>query len=89
MLSDELQSFMEVMLQMAEVVINMLDKIVPAVEQIQSYMSSVEDMDSLTSSEYHHVSNLWIHDPHILLCCSVIVSSVPDWKSGEKMIALL
>ncbi|XP_034550567.1 uncharacterized protein abca12 [Notolabrus celidotus] len=53
-LSEEMQSFVEVMLQMAEVLINMLDKIVPAVHQIQSYVSSMEDLDSMANSKIHH-----------------------------------
>ncbi|XP_074551593.1 glucosylceramide transporter ABCA12-like [Halichoeres trimaculatus] len=57
-LTEEMQSFMEVMLQMAEVVINMLDKIAPAVEQIQNYIASMQELDLASSSRSHHMARV-------------------------------
>ncbi|CAJ1079858.1 uncharacterized protein abca12 [Xyrichtys novacula] len=51
-LSDETQYMVGVMLQMAEVVINLMDKILPAVDHLQSYMSSIEDVD--LNSQFPH-----------------------------------
>ncbi|XP_031714357.1 ATP-binding cassette sub-family A member 12 [Anarrhichthys ocellatus] len=54
-LSEELQSLVGVMLQIAEVITNMMDTIIPAVGQLQNFMLSIEDLNLVANSEFHQM----------------------------------
>ncbi|XP_037646004.1 ATP-binding cassette sub-family A member 12 isoform X9 [Sebastes umbrosus] len=51
-LSEELQSLVRVMLQMAEVLTNMMDTILPAIGQLQTLMLSMNDIDLMADPEF-------------------------------------
>lgn len=57
-LSEEIQSMVGVMLQIAEVITNMMDMILPAVDQLQTFMRSIEDLNLMADSEFHQVYSL-------------------------------
>ncbi|XP_068590097.1 glucosylceramide transporter ABCA12 [Cebidichthys violaceus] len=54
-LSEELQSLMGAMLQIAEVITNMMDTIIPAVGQLQTFMLSIQDLNLMANSEFHQM----------------------------------
>ncbi|TNN77396.1 ATP-binding cassette sub-family A member 12 [Liparis tanakae] len=54
-LSEEMQSMVGVMLQIAEVITNMMDTILPAVDQLQTFMLSIEDLNLMADSEFHQM----------------------------------
>ncbi|KAM6978364.1 uncharacterized protein abca12 [Tautogolabrus adspersus] len=55
-LSDEMQGLVGVLLEMAEIVISMMDKILPAVSQLESYIRSIEDFNLKENEEYHEMT---------------------------------
>ncbi|XP_065818444.1 glucosylceramide transporter ABCA12 [Labrus bergylta] len=55
-LSDEMQGLVGVMLQMAEIVMSMMDKILPAVGQLESYLRSIEDLNLKENEEFHEMT---------------------------------
>uniref|UniRef100_A0A8C3AW17 ATP binding cassette subfamily A member 12 n=1 Tax=Cyclopterus lumpus TaxID=8103 RepID=A0A8C3AW17_CYCLU len=54
-LSEEMQSMVGVMLQIAEVTTNMMETILPAVDQLQTFMLSIEDLNLVANSEFHQM----------------------------------
>lgn len=54
-LSEELQSLLHVMLQMAKVITDMMDKILPAVGQLQNFMVNVQDLNLMANNEFKQV----------------------------------
>lgn len=54
-LSEELQSLVGVVLQTAEVITNMMSKILPPISQLQTYLSSIEDLNLMANNEFHEV----------------------------------
>ncbi|KAG7503728.1 ATP-binding cassette sub-family A member 12 [Solea senegalensis] len=52
-LSEELQSLATVMLDMAEAVVDVMNKIIPTIGQLQTYLLSMEDLDTDASSEFN------------------------------------
>lgn len=63
-LSEELQSLVRVMLQMAEVLTNMMDTILPAVGQLQTLMLSMNDINLMADPEFRDVCSL--------CCCTIL-----------------
>ncbi|XP_049449720.1 glucosylceramide transporter ABCA12 isoform X5 [Epinephelus fuscoguttatus] len=51
-LSEEIQSLMGVMIKMAEVIIDMMDMILPAVGQLRNYMVSIQDLNLPAEHEF-------------------------------------
>lgn len=58
-LSEEMQSLVGVMLQMAEVITNMMDSILPAIGQLQSYLLSMKDLNLGANNEFSQVCSLY------------------------------
>lgn len=58
-LSDELQSLLQIMLQLAKVITNMMDTILPAVDQLQNFMINVQDLNLLANNEFKQVRTLY------------------------------
>ncbi|XP_070831676.1 uncharacterized protein abca12 [Chaetodon trifascialis] len=52
-LSEDMQSFVGVMLQVAEVLTNVMNKFLPAISQLQSYLLSIDDLNLVASNEFH------------------------------------
>lgn len=57
-LSEEMQSLVGVMLRMAQVVTNMMNAILPAVDQLQTYLHSIKDLDLESNNEFQQVCSL-------------------------------
>ncbi|XP_071316090.1 ATP-binding cassette sub-family A member 13 [Trachinotus anak] len=55
-LSDEMQSLVGVMLQMAEVITDMMNKILPAIDQLQSYLLSIQDLNLVANNEFSQMT---------------------------------
>ncbi|XP_070770245.1 uncharacterized protein abca12 [Enoplosus armatus] len=55
-LSEEMQSLVGVMLQMAEVITNMMDKFLPVVGQLQSYLFSIQDLNLVANNEFSQMA---------------------------------
>ncbi|XP_061548446.1 glucosylceramide transporter ABCA12 [Phycodurus eques] len=51
-LSDEVQSLLGLMLQMASKIVNMMENILPAIDQLQSYMISVKELNLMAEEEF-------------------------------------
>ncbi|XP_077435659.1 uncharacterized protein abca12 [Vanacampus margaritifer] len=52
-LSDEVQSLLRVMLQMASNLVHMMNRILPAIEQLQDYMISMKELNLRANSEFN------------------------------------
>ncbi|XP_061579710.1 glucosylceramide transporter ABCA12 [Cololabis saira] len=55
-LSEETQMAVGVILKVAEVLTDMMDKIIPAVSQLQSYLRSIEDLNLGANNEFHQMA---------------------------------
>ncbi|XP_070694461.1 uncharacterized protein abca12 [Pempheris klunzingeri] len=55
-LSEELQSLVGVMLQMAEIITDMMNSILPAIDQLQSYLLSMSDLNLVANNEFHQMT---------------------------------
>ncbi|XP_077392009.1 uncharacterized protein abca12 isoform X2 [Festucalex cinctus] len=55
-LSDEVQSLLRVMLQMASNIIHMMNKILPAIDQLHNYMISFKELNLMANSEFYHAT---------------------------------
>lgn len=55
MLPEELQSLVQTMLHMAQVVLNMMKDMVPAIQQLQEYLKSIEDLNLAANNEFRQV----------------------------------
>uniref|UniRef100_A0A665XAY9 ATP-binding cassette, sub-family A (ABC1), member 12 n=1 Tax=Echeneis naucrates TaxID=173247 RepID=A0A665XAY9_ECHNA len=56
LMPEEMQSMVGFMLQMAEVVTDMMDKIIPAIGQLQSYLLSMEELNLGSNHEFSQMS---------------------------------
>ncbi len=76
-LSEEVQTLVGVMLQMAEVITDVMNKILPPISQLQNYLSSIEDLNLASNSEFHQVCSLSyctaLYPQCIHVCVSVCV----------------
>ncbi|XP_044072836.1 LOW QUALITY PROTEIN: glucosylceramide transporter ABCA12 [Siniperca chuatsi] len=54
-LPEEMQNLVGGMLQMAVVISNMMDKILPAVGQLQSYLLSIQDLNLVANNEFNQM----------------------------------
>ncbi|KAL6100670.1 abca12 [Pungitius sinensis] len=54
-LSEELQSLAGVLLQMAEALTNMMDTLLPAVDQLQTFMLHIKDLNLVANPEFHQL----------------------------------
>lgn len=52
MLSEEVQSLVAAMLQMLKMITDMMSKIIPAINQLQTYLLSVDDLNLGASDEF-------------------------------------
>lgn len=57
-LSEEIQGLVGVMLQMVEVITGMMDKILPAIDQLQSYLFSFQDLNLQANIQFKQVCTL-------------------------------
>ncbi|XP_040913792.1 ATP-binding cassette sub-family A member 12 [Toxotes jaculatrix] len=55
-LSEEMQRLVGIMLQMAEVITDMMNKIIPAIGQLQSYLLSIEDLNLVANNEFNQMT---------------------------------
>lgn len=75
-LSEDVQSLVGVMLQMAEVLTDMMDKFLPAIDQVQSYLVSIKDLNLVANNEFSQVGSFYL----IVFVC-VCLSIWNTWKS--------
>lgn len=78
-LSEEIQSLMGVMIKMAEVIIDMMDMILPAVGQLRNYMVSIQDLNLPAEHEFDRVCCPYYCAapyPFFFMCVFVFVLSV-------------
>ncbi|KAM7407614.1 hypothetical protein PAMA_003372 [Pampus argenteus] len=55
-LSEDVQSLVGFMLQMADIIIDMMDKMLPAFQQLQSYLLSTKDLNLAANNEFKQMS---------------------------------
>ncbi|XP_040004739.1 ATP-binding cassette sub-family A member 12 [Xiphias gladius] len=55
-LSEDMQSMMGVMLQMAEVITDTMNKFLPAIGQLQSYLLSIQDLNLVADNEFSQMA---------------------------------
>lgn len=58
-LSEELQTLLDVMLVMAKALADMMDQILPAIGQLQNVMMNVQDLNLLANNEFKQVCTLY------------------------------
>lgn len=58
-LSEDVQSLVGVMLQMAAVLTDMMDKFLPAINQVQSYLVSIKDLNLVANNEFSQVGSFY------------------------------
>lgn len=60
-LSDETQSLVGAMLQLVEIITNMMNKMGPAIGQLQSYLLSIENLNLVANNEFKQVCSIYIY----------------------------
>lgn len=68
-LSEETQMLVGVMLKVVEVLTGMMDKILPVVNQLQSYLLSIQDLNLVANNEFNQVSYSFSIQPKELQRC--------------------
>lgn len=63
-LSEEVQMLMQVLLQAAKVITNMMNTFLPAINQLQRYLYNLEDLNVMADRDLNTVRN-------VLVCLSV------------------
>lgn len=58
-LSEDMQGLVGVMLQLAEVLTNMMNTFLPAINQLQSYLLSINDLNLVASNEFNAVCRIY------------------------------
>lgn len=54
-LSEDLQSLVGVLLQMVEFLVEMMNKLLPAIDQLQSYLVSINELNLGANAEFSQV----------------------------------
>lgn len=91
-LSEDMQSMMGVMLQMAEVITDTMNKFLPAIGQLQSYLLSIQDLNLVADNEFSQVCTLYyctvLYPQCIHACVYVVVITqlTPSQKQGLQII---
>ncbi|XP_042350102.1 glucosylceramide transporter ABCA12 [Plectropomus leopardus] len=55
-LSEEIQSLVGIMIQMAKVLTNMMDTILPAIDQLHNYMDSIQNLNLASEQEFDQMA---------------------------------
>lgn len=63
-LSEEMQTLMQVLLQSAKVITNMMNTFIPAINQLQRYLYAIEDLNLMADRDFTKVSS-------VLVCLTV------------------
>lgn len=58
-LSDDVQSLMRTLLQVAEVITNMMNTFLPAITHLQDYLHSIDDLNLVADPEFNEVCSLF------------------------------
>ena len=58
-LSEEMQSVVVVLLQIAETLTDMMNNILPTIDTLQSFLFSIQDLDLMANPEFSHVRILF------------------------------
>uniref|UniRef100_A0A3P8W266 ATP binding cassette subfamily A member 12 n=1 Tax=Cynoglossus semilaevis TaxID=244447 RepID=A0A3P8W266_CYNSE len=66
-LSEEVQSLVAAMLQMLKMITDMMSKIIPAINQLQTYLLSVDDLNLGASDEFRMKSSMSSHATFVTL----------------------
>lgn len=59
-LSEDVQHVVGVMLQMAEVLTNMMDSFLPAINQLQGYLLSISELNLMADNEFKEVCSFYL-----------------------------
>lgn len=54
-LSEEMQTLMQVLLQAAKVITNMMNTFLPAINQLQRYLYAIGDLNLMTANDFTKV----------------------------------
>lgn len=81
-LSEEMQSFVGVMLQLAEVITNMMNTFLPAISKLQTYLFSISDLNLVANNEFNEVPvhasvQVFTHIAFICVCLCLCDQSGP------------
>lgn len=58
-LSEDAQSLMGALLQVAKVITNMMNTFLPAIGQLQNYLRSIDDLNLVADHEFNEVCSLF------------------------------
>lgn len=71
-LSEEVQSLVGILLQVAKVITNMMNSFLPTINQLQGYLHSIDDLNLASNREFNDVCNLYcfkmLYTQRILAC---------------------
>lgn len=70
-LSEDMQSLVGVLVQVAKVITKMMNMFLPAINQLQRYLVSVDDLNLVANSEFSEVCS---RHQHVLLHASMAVN---------------
>lgn len=86
-LSEEAQTLLEVMLQMAKFIADKMDQILPLIGQLQNYMISIQDLNLVANNEFKQVCKLvyctvFIHSAFtgLSMCVILNLAKNKEWK---------
>lgn len=57
-LSEEVQTLMQVLLHAAKVITNMMNSFLPAINQLQRYLYSIDDLDLMADADFSKVRSV-------------------------------
>lgn len=73
-LSEDVQILLRVLLKVAEVITNMMNMFLPAINQLQGYLTSIDDLNLVANSEFNEVCSLYhcaVSTHCAPLCCNL------------------
>ena len=71
-LSEEMQNTVGVVFQVAEVLTDTMNKILPAVSQLQSYLLSIKDLNLVANNDFNQVRPLYSYNKQFFSQCTSI-----------------
>lgn len=57
-LSEEVQTLMQVLLQAAKVITNMMNMFLPAINQLQRYLHTIDELNVIDDSDFNRVRSV-------------------------------
>lgn len=76
MLSEDLQSMVGILLHVADVLTKMMETFTPAINRLQHYLQSIDDLNLVSNAEFSQVCSLFV--------CVYVYVHILDKLPGEN-----